>query len=846
MFGAIVMGKLGPYCRAVWDTVLCWPATKAGSVVRLNCPQLRGLVTERSTAISTAGSTEGRTVDNTVGSAAMSTAGSTEVRTVDNTAGSAAMSTAGSTEGRTVDNTVGSAAMSTAGSTERRTVDNTVGSAAMSTTGSTEVRTVDNTVGSAAMSTAGSTEVRTVDNTVGSTAMSTAGSTEVRTVDNTVGSAAMSTTGSTEVRTVDNTAWSTAMSTAGSTEVRTVDNTVGSAAMSTAGSTEVRTVDNTVGSAAMSTAGSTEGRTVDNTVGSAAMSTAGSTEVRTEDNKAYKVCGPNGLWETKVKGVYTNETGYSHYEDCYSKEAWEYYVKYLGNKTQEEKELIKDIITTSRTLEIVGLCISLVTTIISLGIFWYFSTLKCHRTRIHKNLFVAMIVQISMRIVLYVDQLVAREIGGKIAGAASGDSNTIYDTPIFCEILYSLLEYTKTVKFMWMFIEGIYLHNMIAVSVFSGKPNYVVFYTIGWGFPVLLTIAWVIPMARTHETRCWFAYYMNPLIWIIEGPRVAVMAVNLFFLLNIIRVLVMKLRESQTNEADKLRHGVEIQRKDITGSGDPGNGHHREWRSREWTSQGVEIQGMDITGGGDQGYGHHREWRSREWTSQGVEIQGMDITGSGDPGNGHHRGKAVKAAIVLLPLLGLTNFVIMLEPDGKDPIKFSVWSISTSFLTASEGFFISLLYCFLNGEVQNALRRLIVRHTAYYATDISAAAWRNNTTKVRQTFNRQCYRWRQHRLIHSSSLRRMSRSLSIFTSFTEVPHSSTSQKSQPTFNMSNGEVSESEATHSRFSVIFKARTSRRQSSRDMGSVLGPKSLTDEPDLPDIGTCRTDLMCEEKV
>ncbi|KAK0044931.1 PDF receptor, partial [Biomphalaria pfeifferi] len=477
-----------------------------------------------------------------------------------------------------------------------------------------------------------------------------------------------------------------------------------------------------------------------------------------KENKAYKICGPNGLWETREKGVFTNDIGYTHYTECYSKEALETYMKYLGNKTLAEKEFIKDIITTSRTLEIVGLCISLITTIISLFIFWYFSTLKCHRTRIHKNLFVAMIVQISMRIILYVDQLVARETGGKIAGAASGDSNTIYDTPIFCEILYSLLEYTKTVKFMWMFVEGIYLHNMIAVSVFSGKPNYVIFYTIGWGFPVLLTVAWVIPMARINTIRCWFGYYMNPLIWIIEGPRAAVMAVNLFFLLNIIRVLVMKLRESETNEADKLR-------------------------------------------------------------------------------------KAVKAAIVLLPLLGLTNFVIMLEPDGHDWVKFSVYSFSTSFLNASEGFFISLLYCFLNGEVQNALRRLVIRHTAYYATDISAAAWRVNTTKVRQACKRQWYRWRQHRLIHSSSLRRMSRSLSIFTSFTEVPHPISSQKSNQTVN---GEPSESEVPHSRFSVIFKARHSRRQSSRDLGSVLGPRSMSDVPDLPDIVTCRTDLMCEEKV
>ena len=45
----------------------------------------------------------------------------------------------------------------------------------------------------------------------------------------------------------------------------------------------------------------------------------------------------------------------------------------------------------------------------------------------------------------------------------------------------TLVEYTKTVMFMWMFIEGMYLHNMLVVSVFSGKPNYVLYYLLGWG-----------------------------------------------------------------------------------------------------------------------------------------------------------------------------------------------------------------------------------------------------------------------------------------------------------------------------------------------------------------------------
>ena len=53
--------------------------------------------------------------------------------------------------------------------------------------------------------------------------------------------------------------------------------------------------------------------------------------------------------------------------------------------------------------------------------------------------------------------------------------------PILCEILYALLEYTKSVMFLWMLIEGLYLHNQIAVSVFSKKPNYTIFYAMGWG-----------------------------------------------------------------------------------------------------------------------------------------------------------------------------------------------------------------------------------------------------------------------------------------------------------------------------------------------------------------------------
>jgi len=63
-----------------------------------------------------------------------------------------------------------------------------------------------------------------------------------------------------------------------------------------------------------------------------------------------------------------------------------------------------------------------------------------------------------------------------------------------------------------------------------------------------------------------------------------------------------------------------------------------------------------------------------------------------------HFRKAIKAALFLLPLLGITNFLVMIE-GPTEPIKFALWSYTSHFLVSFQGLIISLLYCFLNGEV---------------------------------------------------------------------------------------------------------------------------------------------------
>ncbi|CAH1395332.1 unnamed protein product [Nezara viridula] len=241
--------------------------------------------------------------------------------------------------------------------------------------------------------------------------------------------------------------------------------------------------------------------------------------------------------------------------------------------------------------------------------------LRNNRTKIHKNLFIAMVAQVVIRLTLYIDQAIIRSKTTKTQG--------IDNTPILCEASYVLLEYARTAMFMWMFIEGLYLHNVVTVRVFQETFRYRLYNCVGWGLPLVMTTAWAASIASKMKTKCWWGYNLTPYFWILEGPRFAVILLNFLFLLNIIRVLIVKLRESHTSEVERVR-------------------------------------------------------------------------------------KAVRAAVVLLPLLGITNIVNMMEaPLDRQVWEFAVWSYTTHFLTSFQGLFVAVLYCFLNGEVRTAIRKSI-------------------------------------------------------------------------------------------------------------------------------------------
>ncbi|CAL8138150.1 unnamed protein product [Orchesella dallaii] len=338
---------------------------------------------------------------------------------------------------------------------------------------------------------------------------------------------------------------------------------------------------------------------------------------------AFRVCQPNGTWwQNPDNNGNLSESGWTNYQPCFNNYTIDLTRRLMGSTNSTEESLRKvHIAYYTRIVEMVGLIISGLSLILALIIFGRFRNLWNNRTRIHKNLFIAMTIQVLVRLILYSDQYVSHKL--------PFECYTLDRMEYTCESGYTILEYAKTSMFLWMFIEGLYLHNMITVAVFQEHLSLSFYYLLGWGVPILLTSIWMfITATEFHGVCCWSGYNFSRTYMLLEGTRLIVIFLNLLFLLNIMRVLVTKLRESNSTEAQQVR-------------------------------------------------------------------------------------KAVRAAIVLLPLLGITNSIQMVHsPIEKSPTEFAIWSYGTAFLSTFQGFFCSLIYCFLNGEVQLQVRRYFraIRH----------------------------------------------------------------------------------------------------------------------------------------
>ncbi|BFZ01269.1 hypothetical protein BsWGS_04308 [Bradybaena similaris] len=202
----------------------------------------------------------------------------------------------------------------------------------------------------------------------------------------------------------------------------------------------------------------------------------------------------------------------------------------------------------------VGYSISLATLIVATTIMVCFRKLRCPRNTIHINLFISFMLRATLSLLR--NTLLVRHF------ALPSDISYTEDGTLFflpegthwqCKLLNTLWQYSLNANYMWIFIEGLYLHTLIFFAIFSQSAKYFKLYIIiGWVFPLIFIMFWVIARIFKNNTLCWNihdkSYY-----WILNAPIISSISINFFFFLNIMRVLFTKIRDCNTRDPRRYR-----------------------------------------------------------------------------------------------------------------------------------------------------------------------------------------------------------------------------------------------------------------------------------------------------
>ncbi|XP_017491895.1 PREDICTED: calcitonin gene-related peptide type 1 receptor-like, partial [Rhagoletis zephyria] len=291
-------------------------------------------------------------------------------------------------------------------------------------------------------------------------------------------------------------------------------------------------------------------------------------------NQAHKTCTADGTWKVHSQTL----VSWTNYSSCVDMHDFKF------------RKLVINF-------HIAGYSISLLALLISLSIFISFKSLSSQtRIRIHKNFFVSFIINNFMWIIWYF---------------AITDQTMLSENGLYCQCLHVALHYFLLCNYFWMFCEGLYLHTILVVAFVSEEKILKWFYLIGWGIPAVFVAAYALLRGNSPDTaNCWIDE--SKYTWILNVPVVMSFVLNIFFLINIVRVLITKLQAVNTADTHQTR-------------------------------------------------------------------------------------KAVRATLILIPLLGLHFILTPFRPETNG-MTAQVYEIFSALVSSLQGFAVAMLFCFFNGE----------------------------------------------------------------------------------------------------------------------------------------------------
>ncbi|KAH0631817.1 hypothetical protein JD844_019651 [Phrynosoma platyrhinos] len=316
-------------------------------------------------------------------------------------------------------------------------------------------------------------------------------------------------------------------------------------------------------------------------------------------------------WYEKVKhGLVSQKCGLDgHWVSVNGTELWRDHSQCMEEMEATAEEGVHRLMVSFKVIYTVGYALSLLALVLALLILTVFRKLRCTRNYIHANLFASFGLRALSVIVkdALMERLWRREIfqvsdwealwsheaklththtifplmgKGSYPELGNNPFLTIFDhnvqtsptslantTPfpnsahscimqvaIGCRVAQVMMQYCILANHYWFLVEAVYLYKLLIGAVFSEKNYYTLYLYLGWGTPVAFVVPWMAAKYLKENTECWGANENMAYWWIIRIPILLASVINLLIFMQILKVIVAKLRASQKRYADyKLR-----------------------------------------------------------------------------------------------------------------------------------------------------------------------------------------------------------------------------------------------------------------------------------------------------
>ncbi|KAK9876593.1 hypothetical protein WA026_013972 [Henosepilachna vigintioctopunctata] len=225
-------------------------------------------------------------------------------------------------------------------------------------------------------------------------------------------------------------------------------------------------------------------------------------------------CGTNGKWYTP--------NGTANYTQC-----GKFYVY------NNDKHIYSQWLPILQKCTHIGYTISIVSLIFALIIFIYLKRLHCARNYLHMHLFISSIMRSLMSLVK--DVLFVNGTSLFTETSYMNGELTIW----FCKVFISLRQYFILTNYMMLLMEGIYLHNLIFLKLFSDKTSVKIYVLTGWVLPISFVVPWVVLRTTNKSGFCWTM--MDKTSLLLEIPIGIIVIINFILFILIVRILCLKL-----------------------------------------------------------------------------------------------------------------------------------------------------------------------------------------------------------------------------------------------------------------------------------------------------------------